>query len=55
MVGLLYDIEVMLDDDDCIALVDQPVEYVEKLLDIREVQTCRRLVEYVERLARTAL
>ena len=55
MIGLFYYVEVVLDDYDGVAFVDQPVEHVEQLLDIREVKACRRLVEYIESLACAAL
>ena len=55
VIGLLYDVEVVLYNDDGVAFVDQSVEYVEQLLYVREVQTCGRLVEYIESLARAAL
>src|SRR5882672_6747284 len=48
-VGGLYDVEVVLDDYDGIALVPQPVEHVEELRDVVEVQAGGGLVEYVER------
>ena len=48
----LDDVEVVLDHDHGVALVDQPAEDVEKLADVVEVQTRRRLVEHVERVAR---
>ena len=53
-VGGLDDVEVVLDDDDRVAGVDEPVEHLEELLDVGEVEAGRRLVEEVERLARRA-
>ena len=50
-VGGLDHVEVVLDDDDGVALLDQAVEHLEQLLDVREVQAGRRLVEDVERAA----
>ena len=50
-VGRLDDVEVVLDDEDRVAAVDQPVEDLEQLLDVGEVEPGRRLVEDVERPA----
>src|SRR6478672_1200357 len=50
-VGGLDDVEVVLDDDDRIAPVDQPMEDLEELLDVGEVEPGRRLVEDVQRPA----
>ena len=50
-VGRLDHVEVVLDDDDRVAEIDQPVQHVEQLADVVEVQAGRRLVEEVERLA----
>ena len=47
-VGGLDDVEVVLDDEDGVALVDEPVEDLEELLDVGEVEPGRRLVEEVE-------
>ena len=47
-VGVLDDVEVVLDDDDGVALVDQPLQHLEQLADVLEVQTGRRLVEDVD-------
>ena len=44
-------VEVVLDHEDRVAGVDQPVEHLEQLLDVGEVETGRRLVEDVERPA----
>ena len=51
-VGRLDHVEVVLDDDDRVAQVDQAVEHVEQLADVVEVQAGRRLVEDVERSCR---
>ena len=51
-VGLLDHVEVVLDDDHGVAEIDQPVEHVEQLHEIVEVEAGRRLVQQVERLAR---
>ena len=50
-VGGLDDVEVVLDDEDRVAAVDQPVEHLEQLLDVGEVEAGRRLVEDVQRPA----
>ena len=46
-------VEVMLDDDDGIALVDQFLQDVQQDLDVFEMQAGRRLVEDVQGLAGT--
>ena len=50
-VGALDDVEVVLDDDHGVALVDQPLQHLEQLVDVGEVQAGGGLVEDVERLA----
>ena len=52
VVGALDDVEVVLDDDHGVARLDQPVEHLEELLDVGEVQAGGRLVEDVERCCR---
>ena len=47
-VGVRHDRLVVLDDDDRLARVDEPVEQAEQLLDVGEVQTGGRLVEDVD-------
>ena len=47
-VGALDDVEVVLDDDDRVALVDQALEHAEQLADVLEVQAGGRLVEHVD-------
>ena len=47
-VGRLDDVEVVLDDDDGVALVDEAVEHLEESPDVFEVQAGRRLVEHVD-------
>src|SRR4029079_18423342 len=44
----LDDVADVLDDEDRIAAIDQPMEDLEELLDVGEVETGRRLVEDVE-------
>ena len=48
----LDDVEVVLDDEDRVAAVDEPVEDLEQLVHVGEVEAGRRLVQEVERLAR---
>src|SRR5438552_5437467 len=50
-VGLLDHVEVVLDHEYRVAGVDQSLQHLEQLLDIREVEAGRRLVEDVERAA----
>ncbi|MNJ81959.1 hypothetical protein D3C77_810540 [compost metagenome] len=45
----------MLDHDDRVAVVAQSMQYIEQLLDVREVQTGGWLVEDVQGLAGIAL
>ena len=47
-VGRLDDVEVVLDDDDGVAVVDEPVQHLQQLLDIGEVQAGGGLVEDVD-------
>ena len=47
-VGGLDDVEVVLDDEDRVAAVDQAMEDLEQLLDVGEVEPGRRLVEDVQ-------
>ena len=50
-VGRLDHVEIVLDHHDGVAQVDQPVEHVQQLGQIVEVQAGRRLVEQIERPA----
>ena len=50
-VGRLDHVEVVLDHDDRVAQVDQPLQHVEQLAHVVEVQPRRRLVQDVERPA----
>src|SRR5437879_11617232 len=54
-VGLLDDVEVVLDDQHGVAEVDEPLQNVEKFSYVIEVQSCGGLVEDVERAAGLAL
>src|SRR5690349_6332319 len=47
-VGVADYIKVVLDDDDRVAEIGQPVEYVEQLLHIFEVHACGWLVKQIE-------
>ena len=47
-VGRLDHVQIVLDDQDRVAAVDQPVEDLQELLDVREVEAGRWLVEDVE-------
>lgn len=47
-VGIGDDVEIMFDDEDAIPLFYQFIEDIEELLDIREVETCCRLIEDIE-------
>lgn len=49
------DIEIVLDDDDSIATVDELGEDIEELGDIREVESGRGLIEDIECLVRRSL
>ena len=51
-VGVRHDRLVVLDDDDRLAGVDEPVEQAEQLLDVGEVQAGGRLVEDVDQARR---
>jgi hypothetical protein len=48
---LLDHVEVVLDHEHGVAGVDEPLQHLEQLLDVGEVEAGRRLVEDVERLA----
>ncbi len=50
-VGFGDHVEIVLDHDDGVARVDQPVQHADQLLDVGHVQADGRLVEHVERLA----
>src|SRR6266436_8582104 len=47
-VGVRHDRLVMLDDDDRLAGVNEPVEQTEQPLDVGKVEACSRLVEDVD-------
>src|SRR5262249_21442786 len=50
-IGCLHHVEMVLDDEDRIARVDETVEHREELLDVVEVEAGRRLVEDVQHVA----
>ena len=52
MVRDLYDIKVVLDDNYGIPLISQSIKNFYKLVDIKGVQTGRRLVKDINGLAR---
>jgi hypothetical protein len=52
MVNRLDHIEMMLDENHGVAGVDQPVERVEQLLDVGQMQPRGRFVEDVDRVLR---
>ena len=45
-----HDVEIVLDDDQGIAGVDQPMQYPQQLFHIRHVQAHRRFIEHVKRV-----
>src|SRR3989442_342777 len=51
-IGGLHDVEIVLDDDDRIPLVHQPVQYFQQQAYVLEVQSGRRLVQDVQRSPR---
>ena len=50
-IGRLNDVQIVLDDHHRVAQLDQPIEHVQQLGQVVEVQAGGRLVEQVERLA----
>src|SRR6185369_2386450 len=47
-VGSLYDIEIVLDDNNRIATLHQLVQHLQQLGDVSEVKSCCRLVQDVD-------
>ena len=47
VVGHLDDIEIVLDDDDGVALVDKALQYAHQHADILKVESCGGLIQYV--------
>ena len=54
MIGGAQHVEVVLDDHEGVALVDEAMEGADQALDVGEVQAGRRLVEHEERSAAAA-
>ena len=54
-VGGLDHVQVVLDDDDGVARVAQPVQHVEQQLDVVEMQAGGGLIEHIQRAAGVAL
>jgi hypothetical protein len=52
-VRFAHDLEIVLDDDDGISLVAQALEHADEAFGVGRVQTDRRLVENVERSAKS--
>ena len=55
VVGYLYDVKVVLDDNYGVAFVDESVEHLVENANILKVESGGRLVEYVEGAAGVAL
>ena len=51
MVGDFDDVEVMLDDDDGIAMVDDVLEHGDEAVDVVAMEAGGRFVENIDRLA----
>ena len=47
-------VQVVLDDQDGVAAVEQSLQHCDQLLHIIGMQTCRRFVEHVDRVAARA-
>ena len=48
-VGGFDDINVVFDSDDCVASIDEFIQYFEEFLDVVKMEACRRFVHDVER------
>src|SRR5215831_9587751 len=46
-IGIANDVEIVFDDDDRVPQIGEPVQHVEQLFHIVEMQPCGRLVEQV--------
>ena len=55
MIGALHDIKVVFDDNHRVAAVHELIEDFKKLLYVCAMQTRRRLIKDIERLARITL
>ena len=51
VVGNFDDVEIMLDDDDGVALLDETVENGDEFGNVVGVKSCRRLVEDIDGFA----
>src|SRR5579864_28255 len=48
-IGISDHIKIVLDDDDRVPKIREPVQHIKQLANIIEVQACRRLVKKIER------
>ena len=55
IIGALYDIEVVLNDNDGVSSLDERLDNIDKTVDVGCMQTCRRLVEHEYRASRRSL
>ena len=55
IIGALYDIEVVLNDNDGVSSLNERLDNVDKAVDVGCMQTCRRLVEHEYRASRRSL
>ena len=53
-VGGLNDIEIVFDDNHCVAMIPQPVQHRQKLLDIVEVKSSGRFIENIQSMSSVA-
>ena len=54
-VGRLYDVEIVFNDDDGIAMVAQPMKHSQELVDVVEVKPGRGLVQNLQSAPRIPL
>ena len=47
-VGQLDHIEIVFDDDECVSLIDEPLQHTRKFPDVVEMQSRRRFVHDVQ-------
>ncbi len=47
VVGHFDDIEIVFDDENCVALVAKRLEDFQKLFDIRDMEAGRRFIQYI--------
>ena len=55
MIGHLYHVQIMLDNDNRIAHIHQSIQHIEQIMNIGEMQAGRRLVQYIQGMPRTCL